>query len=284
MHPTLGRNDEIVGLRAGHHAAALVVGRARTAGDLRPAAGDERGALRWRWLERLRGGGSLAFLCFPWIEEMSRAHVVVARGPGGLVAHLAPGASALECRVGPLDEPLAVLKEDAPVRLGKAAEIRLSRDQRTVGQVFLFLGADPLRDAADAILRRLPDAQQNTVTGPMTPRHAWPLSPDQTRRVGDWIVAFVRAGGGEMAPWLRRELKLLSGPGTDDLRAYLASDRPPQSLARLLEHESNEATRSAIRARLEAESLVAEARAALPAQVWKAIDFPAGRTLLRPLD
>ncbi|MFN7146195.1 MAG: sigma 54-interacting transcriptional regulator, partial [Myxococcota bacterium] len=139
QHPVVGKDDAVGGLQASLAAAAVVVGRARRAGEL------EEG--RAAWLRRLVGGGRVAFVPFPHLGALSRLHAVVTRLGDGLLVHRAPGAR-LEVLAGPVGGGVEPVREGGFVRVGEAGVVQIVGEGAPAVELYLFRGQVALRAAA----------------------------------------------------------------------------------------------------------------------------------------
>jgi hypothetical protein len=252
VHPALREDGGVSGFVQSFSTGALIVGRARSRGDLGPRAA---------WASAIVGDASLSFLAFPHLADLSRCQLVVHRVEGGLAVEVPPDTT--------LSVEVERLDGGRGRRIGTGASIRVLRGTDPVLELWIFLGEDWAKPLA-ARLAREADVVNDTMRG--GPRRAWSVGGDEREFLRDVLLRFVR-GDREFAPTLRDALA--ERPDLAELRAYLGSANPSQSFARLVQNPANELLRTTIRAALRDDGLLDRARLRLPTLVRTALVVPA---------
>jgi len=264
--------DSVDGLMRDFVAPALLVGRVRSVDELRRAAQHNPRAARWvEAIEQICGWGAQpACLDLGLLRRLSRAHVLVARGVGGLQVHVLPSVGravlAGPLAAGAATQPVSV---GEPVSLGEAGEIRVTDPSgRAYLQLFVFAGAvafddhaveaaarfeaeRPTGDATAQDTRHLTHAPGVATAGPptppATPNRVWALGKQETDAVVDLLMAY---RGGSLKDHVDRRLAAPT-PELAHLASFLReAPRLSQYLGRLVDYGPNEEVRSRLRAEL----------------------------------
>ena len=238
LNPSVNAKGQLQGMRSTFHAASVLVGRASAISDLANYAESERAQQRWRWLEQ-RDIRQAEMLSLPFLPALSRAHILVSRGPHGLLAQRVPGAPSA-VNAGPIG---ALQPADRPVELTDAGELHVLRKDGLPGlRLGVFLGAAALQQSLPSLTQG-PASQEETKRENLR-RRLWTLTPEQCVTLNQ-IVADYQHAETDFAKHLTRSLSSTLGPSA--LRDYLLSSHPTQSCGRLYKHASNGELRAGLR-------------------------------------
>lgn len=258
--PALTSAGQVTGLTWMLRAGAVVLGRARSIGELRQAAaeGDARAVESVAFLDGIGAiSGEPACLELPFSRRLSRAHVLISYGERGLVAHQFPGAR-LRLEASALGGAEVTTSRCGGKLLGRAGEICLvhPRTQEIHLQCFVFAGESSFHSFSQYALARArarAGADVMTwqdVTGVQSPvkdgggerLYTWCLDEHEREFVLDSIASFT--GG-----MFKQHIKQCIEPYQehDDYKrivSYLErAPRLSQYVTRLFDFEANEALR-----------------------------------------
>lgn len=144
LFPSRRADGAVGGLRQEFPEGGLLVGRVSSLGELERSLQEQPdGAARIADLRRLLGGIQPGFLNLSHLPRLSRAHVLVSRGPGGLVVHALAGARLpLEIERFHQDAPARPVATGDSAALGRGGVVRVpTGDDSGRLELFLFGGA-----------------------------------------------------------------------------------------------------------------------------------------------
>jgi transcriptional regulator with AAA-type ATPase domain len=238
LNPSVDSKGRLKGMRSTFHAASVLVGRASSISDLGDHAASERDQQRWVWLKQHQVQHA-DLLSLPFLPSLSRAHILVTRGPSGLLAQRIPGAPSA-VKAGPIG---ALQPADRPVALGDAGELHVLRKDGSPGlRLAVFLGAAAMEQSL-GLLTPGPAAHEETKRESVR-RRLWTLNPEECATLNH-IVADYEHSDTDFANHLARSLGRILGPSA--LRDYLLSSHPTQSCGRLYKHAGNSLLREGLR-------------------------------------
>lgn len=238
LNPSVDSKGRLQGMRSTFHAACVLIGRASSISDLGDYAASERDQQRWVWLKQHQVQHA-DLLSLPFLPSLSRAHILVTRGPRGLLAQRIPGAPSA-VNAGPIG---ALHPADRPVPLGDAGELHVLRKDGSPGlRLAVFLGAAAMEQSL-GLLTPGPSAHEETKRESVR-RRLWSLSPEECLTLNQVVADYERSDT-DFANHLARSLGRILGPSA--LRDYLLSSHPTQSCGRLYKHAGNGHLRAGLR-------------------------------------
>jgi transcriptional regulator with AAA-type ATPase domain len=277
MHPTRAPDGSLSGLRQSFAQGALLIGRTHRLADLEvgPNA-DERTVERSRAMKRLLGTARPGLLCLDNLASLSRAHCLIVRDEGALMAHLLPNAR-MPTFAGPLGSPLlSPLTAGEPVALGEAGviELRFGGDPANVQRIYLFAGEVALADKQHHLLQSRGGSVTMGGTDPDISVRVWSLNPTERGALATLLLEAADRGGA-IAQRIREGSQTLSrSPELSTLARYLHSAHPTQSAVRLVQHEANSAVAQELSQGLNTLASPSEAWARLPKGIRDLVPAP----------
>ncbi len=276
--PALDERGRLGGLIREVQAGAALIGRAR---HLRELTGpDPRLSAARAAIGALAGDASVGLVDLSLLPQVSRAHLLITRGGGGLRIHALPGAGLPALAGGLLDEGSRPCDPTHPVELGVAGEVSiLSRLGEVVVRLYIFLGELALAEHGPAAAARATAARAALdLTQDARPLAAPPAAPAvlSAPAAPVELSAEAREGPGNrvwtltepeqealcalLATYEGGQLKVHVQAGVERWRAtpelrrlsrYLEeAPRLSQYLSRLVEHAENAPLRTALAASL----------------------------------
>lgn|GEM_PF-3534165 len=280
MHPTRRPTGEVGGWVQEIEEAGVLVGRARSVGELTRSLGEAD--LRVATLRQHLGGAAPACLTVGSEARVSRAQALVIREGEGLAVVGIPGA--VPSRAGPLGGALAALTPGEALSLGRAGRLVVGPVEAPALCVWFFAGAaafeaeagralDESQFLGRAALLSMEMEAPPTPVAPRPPpveppprphrrsvlslnrlplppprgRHVWLLDAEEIALLNHLVLGF---RGGDFSGWLQDGLRAAEGPAAVRLRAYINRTRAAQYCCRLYAWEPNKALRAELRARL----------------------------------
>ncbi len=277
MHPTRAPDGSLSGLRQSFSQGALLIGRTHRLADLEAGPGaDERTIERSRAVKHLLGATRPGLLCLDNLANLSRAHCLIVRDEGCLMAHLLPNAR-MPTFAGPLGSPiLTPLSGGEPVALGEAGviELRFGTDPGSVQRIYLFAGEVALSDKENYLLQSRGGGVTMGGADPESTVRVWSLNPSERNALARLLVDAAHRGGA-IAQRIREGSQELSrSRELSSLARYLHSAHPTQSAVRLVQHEGNSAIAHELSLGLRSLESPAEAWARLPKGIRDLVPAP----------
>jgi hypothetical protein len=278
VSPALEPDGRVGGLRRDLSAVSVLLGRARSFGELHSAAqrGDRRASLWRETVLRLSPQGEPACVEIGWQRRLSRAQALLTRDAQGLVVSALPEVAAA-LYAAPLlpNAPLRRVTPEAPASLGAGGELRLvDPTGELLVQLFVLLGPLALVERGAEALTRAEavsaagaltrgegaPAADAALSSPASPASAAPEPPvmrvfvceaGERAALNHLLVSFE---GGSLKDHVTAATQTWAAlPSLKRLREFLAdAPRLSQYLSRLYAMEENAALRDGLREALAA--------------------------------